>query len=509
MASRVPLVFLFGCVAAAGQQPAPPSEISQHDAPAIFTSKTNLVSVPVVVRDRQQHAVGTLNRGDFQLFDNGKPQLITKFSVERTAAPSLPVAVAINEGGPEGALGTQPAAAAPVAERFVAYVFDDLNLNAGDLLQMREAMKRHLDTSLDATTRAALFTTSNEELLDFTDDRAKLHDSLDRLKPISGLQAFTGNGNLPLFQLMGSLQAAIARMTRMPGSRNIILISPGFLLTDDDTHVKEITLMNSLMEMAVHADVTINTLQARGLYTFIPGGDASHANSRVTALNATTREDALAELADGTGGTYFHNDNGLKEGLDQLAARPEYIYVLGFSPQNLRYNGARHTLKVTLRDGKNLDVLARRGYYAPGQAPDPAEQAKEEIREAVFSRDEVRDLPVELHLQFFKTSDVAATLGVLAKLDLKNLHFRKADDRNKNTVTIVSGLFDRNGNYIKGVQKIVDLNLRDQTLESLPASGLTVRTNIDVAPGSYVVRLVVRDSEGQAMAAENGVVNIP
>ncbi len=271
-------------------------------------------------------------------------------------------------------------------------------------------------------------------------------------------------------------------MTRMPGAATSSSSRPGFLLTDDSTHVKEIGLLSGLMEVAVHANVTINTLQARGLYTYIPGGDASQANSRLTALNATTREDALAELADGTGGTYFHNDNGLKEGLDQLAARPEYIYVLGFSPQNLRYNGARHTLKVTVRDAKNLDVLARRGYYAPGQAPDPAEQAKEEIREAVFSRDEVKDLPVELHLQFFKTSDAAATLGVLARLDLKNLRFRKAEDRNKNTVTIVSGLFDRNGNYIKGVQKIVDLNLRDQTLESLPASGLTVRTNIGRRP---------------------------
>jgi VWFA-related protein len=505
MASRLPLVFLLWCGSSVAQQPPSPSEITQNDAPAIFTSKTNLVSVPVVVRDRQQHAVGTLNREDFQLFDNGKPQLITKFSVERTGAPSLPVAVATNEAAP----GSTPAVAAPVAERFVAYVFDDLNLSPGDLLQMREAMKRHLDASLDATTRAALFTTSNEELLDFTDDRALLHASVDRLKPITGLQAFTGTGNLALFQLLGSLQGAIERMTRMPGSRNIVLISPGFLLTDDTTHVKEIGLLSNLMEVAVHANVTINTLQARGLYTYIPGGDASQANSRLTALNATTREDALAELAEGTGGTYFHNDNGLKEGLDQLAARPEYIYVLGFSPQNLRYNGARHTLKVTVRDAKNLDVLARRGYYAPGQAPDPAEQAKEEIREAVFSRDEVKDLPVELHLQFFKTSDAAATLGVLARLDLKNLRFRKAEDRNKNTVTIVSGLFDRNGNYIKGVQKIVDLNLRDQTLESLPASGLTVRTNIDVTPGNYVVRLVVRDSEGQAMAAENGVVNIP
>jgi hypothetical protein len=36
-----------------------------------------------------------------------------------------------------------------------------------------------------------------------------------------------------------------------------------------------------------------------------------------------------------------------------------------------------------------------------------------------------------------------------------------------------------------------------------------VRTSFDVKPGSYMIRLVVRDAEGQLMAAENGAVEIP
>ena len=73
----------------------------------------------------------------------------------------------------------------------------------------------------------------------------------------------------------------------------------------------------------------------------------------------------------------------------------------------------------------------------------------------------------------------------------------------------ISGVFDRNGNFISGQQKTVELRLLDSTLEKVLNSGITVRTNFDVAPGSYVVRLVVRDSEGQTMAARNGVVEIP
>ena len=40
------------------------------------------------------------------------------------------------------------------------------------------------------------------------------------------------------------------------------------------------------------------------------------------------------------------------------------------------------------------------------------------------------------------------------------------------------------------------------------ASGITLKTSFDVKPGSYLVRLVVRDAEGQMMSAENGTVEI-
>jgi hypothetical protein len=69
-------------------------------------------------------------------------------------------------------------------------------------------------------------------------------------------------------------------------------------------------------------------------------------------------------------------------------------------------------------------------------------------------------------------------------------------------------LFNRNGNFVQGTQKVVTMNLKDDTLQRRLASGLTVKTSFDVKPGDYLIRLVVRDSEGQSMAAENGAVEI-
>jgi hypothetical protein len=72
----------------------------------------------------------------------------------------------------------------------------------------------------------------------------------------------------------------------------------------------------------------------------------------------------------------------------------------------------------------------------------------------------------------------------------------------------VSALFNRNGNFIQGMQKIVTMNLKDETLEHKLGPGITLKTSFDVKPGSYLVRLVVRDAEGQLMSAENGTVEI-
>ena len=72
----------------------------------------------------------------------------------------------------------------------------------------------------------------------------------------------------------------------------------------------------------------------------------------------------MAELADGTGGTYFHNSNDLEAGFQSLTVAPEYVYLLEISLENLKPDGTYHHLKVKVdRDG--LKLQARRGYFAP------------------------------------------------------------------------------------------------------------------------------------------------
>jgi VWFA-related protein len=542
-------------------------EISSRDELTTFKVKVNLVLLRVVVRDSKGEAIGNLHQEDFALFDNRKPQVIKQFSVEQPGVKVAAAQQAEQKAAEESSnRSVLPPPIAP--DHYVAYVFDDVHLAFGDLARVRDAAERHMAT-LTPADRAAVFTTSGQGNLDFTDNREKLHQSLGHLQPRSisrsgqpgcpdvtyymadlmqnkndptALQvaaadalhcAFNddprmasaarstalgaaasalGIGQHETQVTLSVLKDVVRRIAIMPGQRAVLLLSPGFLTPrmEYDYH--------DLIDRALRSQIIISSLDARGLYTLEMNGDISNDHPLPPQImsqkmlyitdSASAEANILSDLANGTGGSFFHNSNDFDEGFHRIAAAPEYSYVLGFSPQNLKLDGAFHALKVTLKESPKLTILARRGYYAPQQAADPNEEAKQEIEDALFSQEEMHDLPIDLHTQFFKSSDIDAKLAVLVHVDVKKMHFHKADGRNASNLTIVSGLFDRNGKYITGNQKVLEMHLKDDTLANKLNSGITVKSSFDVKPGSYLVRLVVRDAEGQLSAA-NGAIEIP
>src|SRR5260370_13505858 len=143
----------------------------------------------------------------------------------------------------------------------------------------------------------------------------------------------------------------------------------------------------------------------------------------------------LNGLGSGTGGTFYHNRHDIDVALRQGVAAPVASYLLGFSPQNLKLNGSFHALKVALTSKQKFSIQARRCYYAPRTAKDPAHTAKEEIQEAVFSQEEIRDLPVDLQTQFFRNDQVQVRLSVFPHVDLNSVKFRKLEARNQTHLT--------------------------------------------------------------------------
>lgn len=425
---------------------------SSGNSEPTFQSKVTLVTVPVVVRDRQGRAVGNLTKDDFQLFDKGKPRTISRFAIEKTNAPA---AVAGELAGEKPA-GSAQNADRPIATQFTAYVFDDLNLDSGNLAPVRNAAEKHL-SGLAPSARAAIFTTSAVTTLDFTSDQAKLKDALTRLMPRSrtgtkqtdcpyisyymadlivnehdeealkagvqeaiscGDHSFSivqdveaaaklmlGIGDIETRTTLHTLKAIVRHVGAMPGQRTVVFVSPGFLTN------REHSGMLDIIENAIRLNVTISCLDARGLYLTGQYSDATtrpvHGAEAERLLDQYDRESnsaqsgAMTELAEETGGSFFHNDNGLYEGFQKLAAPPAFLYLLGFSPENLKSDGKFHALKVKLKNGGGLSLQTRRGYFAPRQAIHPAEQAQEEIEGALFSRQEMHDIPITSLAQSF------------------------------------------------------------------------------------------------------------
>src|ERR1700687_31380 len=85
-------------------------EVASRDSQPTFTTRSNLVLVRVVVRDKKEQANGTLQKEDFQLLDKGKPQVISKFSVEKSAGRNADAPPAAT---PAPAPGEKPAGEPP------------------------------------------------------------------------------------------------------------------------------------------------------------------------------------------------------------------------------------------------------------------------------------------------------------------------------------------------------------------------------------------------------------
>jgi VWFA-related protein len=157
-------------------------------------------------------------------------------------------------------------------------------------------------------------------------------------------------------------------MSKMPGQHNLILVSPGFLTLSPET----MSLKSEIMDMAAASDVMVNTLDARGLYA--GNLDASEGGSTSTLGlisgqqdhldSMQANENVMSELALGTGGTFFHNNNDLQGGMDALSAAPENLYLIEVSLKDVKANGAYHRLRVKV-DQPGVEVLARKGFVAP------------------------------------------------------------------------------------------------------------------------------------------------
>jgi VWFA-related protein len=415
---RLFILYCFGHVMCSSLPAQQPRETQPPGTTYTFKSNVNVVVVPVVVRDKQGRAVGDLRKEDFQIFDNGKPQAISGFTIQkREGIESDTHAVP----GPALPSATSPPKVIP--DRFIVLLFDDMHLSIGDLAQVQKAGTHMLAAALADTDMAAIVSMSGNINSGLTTDRSQLELAITKLQP-QNLYRVTGSecppmdyyhadlienkhnsnaleaavdevmscspgvplrsiaermaeaaatqavvaGEIDVQITLAAVKEYVRRMAALPGQRILILVSPGFLTLTNKALSDESEIMNA----AAESNVTISALDARGLYVSEidaseRGGSSSQSHrlkSEYRRNSISLNENVMDELAAGTGGAYFHNSNDLQGGFKRLTAGPEYLYLLEFSIGAVKQNGSYHRLEVKV-DRDRVTVQSRRGYFAP------------------------------------------------------------------------------------------------------------------------------------------------
>jgi Ca-activated chloride channel homolog len=266
---------------------------------------TESVPVYVTVTDTEKRLVSDLLQEDFEILDNGKPQVVNVFS--NKPVPITTTVMIDTSGSMTGSLDLVKNG----AEQFLLRLLPDDKAQVGEF---SDKIKFHPGS--------------------FIDDR-------DRLVYLLKHEMDFGNGT----RLYDAVDESLDRLEPMDGRKVSLVFTDG-----DDTESKKASL-GKVMDRARASDVMV---YAVGLVTEYFDG---------TRMTRSKPDRGLRKLAEDTGGGYFELKRAadLGETFTRVAQELHSQYVLGFSPEAL--DGKVHKLEVRVKKG-GMNARARKTYVA-------------------------------------------------------------------------------------------------------------------------------------------------
>ena len=509
-----------------------------------FRSRVELVTVNVVVRDKTGRVVRDLTRDDFTVVEDGRPQKVSTFAFEQldTAAVVVPLASIPTVLGsigkpvrpqPHRARRRRPAPTIDMrGRRLIVLLFDMSSMQTEDLQRAvasaREFVEKRL-TTVD-TMAVVVLSTSLYVVQDFTDDQALLRSALGKIDGTEGMgfeealaaeEAETGftpdDSEFSVYNTDRRLEALRSLTDALAGidqKKSIIYFSSGMTQTGLDNRVA----IRTVIDRAVRANTSIYAADMRGLQAVVPGGDASSASVRGQAAfsgrsvssrfdQMAASQDALASLAEDTGGRAFFEQNDFEAVFERVVADTSAYYVLGYSSTNPGRDGRFRRIRVTCRR-PDVKLEYRAGYYAPRDfAHSGRDDREQQLIEQLMSDLSVTDLPVYASSAYFRMATDRYLVPVWVVVPGSRVPFKASRDKEKATIDVFGVLRDEQQRPVGRIRDTVNLSVA--ATEEVRRKSVQYQSTFELPPGQYRLKVVVRENQDGSMGSFESTVIVP
>jgi len=313
---------------------------------------------------------------------------------------------------------------------------------------------------------------------------------------------------------LSGLSRVLDSLGAVRGRKTVILFSEGFIR---DTRLDE---YDNVIRAAQRSNAAIYFVDAKGLEgmpaattaqygAMLPAADV--ASQRTEELVATLGADTLAN---NTGGFAIKNTNDLGRGLTRIAQETRRYYLLGYVSTNTRRDGDWRKIGVKV-DRADVEVRARKGYYAPGGGGKGSRAAggswRPGLQQALDSPFEFQAIPVRLTHHVFGESDEKGKARALlsADIDVRGLAFADEGGRSVDTLEFLLVVTHRASGVFQRQDQKLELKLPPEVRLSLSRSWLPVSREFDLAPGGYQAKLAVRDTRGGTIGSVSHDFEVP
>ncbi len=541
---RIKGIVAFLAVAALGQQqppkPAQPQPQAQ-DGTARFDTSANLVIVDVTVKDKTGGVIENLKESDFSVLEDGKPQKISVFELQKLSlepapppeAPTLEDQKALPED-PKTTISV-PAANAPSKvqyhdKRLLVLFFDFSNMAIPDQLRAQDSALKFLDKQMTASDMVAilLFTTTVQVKTDFTADRDQLKTVIENL-PIGDMtdlaaMADTGDDDsedtgaafvadeteFNIFNTdrkLAAIEDAVKKLAKLPEKKVLIYITGGISKTGVDNQAQ----LEASINAAVKANVSIFPIDARGLMGDPPGGAASSAASRGSGVYSGSQynsqrssinnsQETLVTIASDTGGKAFLDSNDLSLGIVQAQQEFRSYYILGYYTTNMALDGKYRKITVKLNNNTTAKLEARPGYYADkvwGKFTAGDKEMK--LQEALSAADPVTEIPLALEIDYFRISATAYFVPISVKVPGSLIGLKDLKSGGETEFDFIGNVLNERKAQVGYVRDNIKVHLDAASKETLASRSFHYDAGFTLAPGRYRLRFLVRENQSGKM----------